>query len=216
MTDKPTVLIVDDEQDIRKMLVEALSLEGYVTETAANGREALDILKHGQARIVLLDVLMPVMDGRGMLTELSSNRDERVRHWIILMSAIANFILASDLEVDGILPKPFHVTDLLKVLDSAYANRREQNSQSPVDWKQGIDADPFAMPLYPEFPLKGGALEDDKAVLEGTHESSTFHRDTPEDAKRVPRTAKNNRAKPRQRLTRRFRTRPHRRQTDER
>ncbi|MGH2516763.1 MAG: response regulator transcription factor, partial [Ktedonobacterales bacterium] len=65
MATTPTVLIVDDDPAIRKMLVEMLSLEGYATETATNGREALDQLAASGPRVVLLDLLMPEVDGRG-------------------------------------------------------------------------------------------------------------------------------------------------------
>jgi CheY-like chemotaxis protein len=122
MPHAPTILIVDDDPAIRKMLVEVLSLEGYPTETAVNGREALDLLARGGARVVLLDLLMPVMDGRGVITELRLNPMERARHKVILVSAIANLEGARDLEPDGVLPKPFTVDQLLNVLESTSAS----------------------------------------------------------------------------------------------
>ncbi|HEX6540587.1 MAG TPA: response regulator [Ktedonobacterales bacterium] len=118
MPHAPTVLIVDDDPAIRKMLVEVLSLEGYPTETAVNGREALDLLARGGSRVVLLDLLMPVLDGRGVMTELRGNPMERSRHKVILVSAITNLETARDLEPDGVLPKPFTVDQLLNVLES--------------------------------------------------------------------------------------------------
>jgi|SRR6185437_10194053 CheY-like chemotaxis protein len=118
MAHAPTILIVDDDPAIRKMLVEVLSLEGYPTETAVNGREALDLLARGAARVVLLDLVMPVMDGREVMNELRGNPAERSRHKVILVSAIVNLEAAQDLEPDGVLPKPFTVDQLLNVLDS--------------------------------------------------------------------------------------------------
>ena len=118
MAHAPTILIVDDDPAIRKMLVEVLSLEGYPTETAVNGREALDLLARGSARVVLLDLLMPVMDGRGVMNELRANPAERSRHKVILVSAIGNLEGAQDLEPDSVLPKPFTVEQLLNVVDS--------------------------------------------------------------------------------------------------
>ncbi|HEU4784280.1 MAG TPA: response regulator [Ktedonobacterales bacterium] len=119
MPHAPTVLIVDDDPAIRKMLVEVLSLEGYPTETAVNGREALDLLPRGGERVVLLDLLMPVLDGRGMMAELQANPAERGRHKVILVSAISNLEGARDLDPDGVLPKPFTVEQLLNVLETA-------------------------------------------------------------------------------------------------
>ncbi len=58
------VLLVDDEPDIREVLADALSWEGYDVATAANGREALRILRSGPpVDVVLLDLTMPIMSG---------------------------------------------------------------------------------------------------------------------------------------------------------
>jgi CheY-like chemotaxis protein len=115
----PTVLIVDDDPAIRKMLVEVLSLEGYPTETANNGREALEVLAKSGPRLVLLDLLMPEVDGRGVINQLSEDPQERKKHRIILVSAWANLEAARDLEADGTLTKPFNVSQLLNVITSS-------------------------------------------------------------------------------------------------
>jgi two-component system response regulator MprA len=115
----PTVLIVDDDPAIRKMLVEVLSLEGYPTETAVNGREALEILGKSGPRLVLLDLLMPEVDGRGVMIALRAQPGEREKHRIILVSALTYLEQSRDLEADGTLAKPFHVNQLLNVLRSA-------------------------------------------------------------------------------------------------
>ncbi len=88
MANLPTVLIVDDDPSIRKMLIEVLQLEGYPTETATNGREAMDILARSGPRVVLLDLLMPVLDGRGVLRELDEMPEAREKHTVILVSAL--------------------------------------------------------------------------------------------------------------------------------
>ena len=118
MAHLPTVLIVDDDPAIRKMLVEVLSLEGYPTETAGNGREALESLAKSGPRLVLLDLLMPEIDGRGVIAKLCEDSQERQKHRIILVSAWANLEAARDLEADGTLTKPFNVNQLLNVLSS--------------------------------------------------------------------------------------------------
>jgi|GraSoi_2013_40cm_1033754.scaffolds.fasta_scaffold29568_2 CheY-like chemotaxis protein len=122
MAQTPTVLIVDDDPGIRKMLVEVLSLEGYATETAVNGRDALDKLASSGPRIVLLDLLMPEVDGRGVVEELDARPAEREKHRIILVSAWTNLETARDIKADGTLSKPFTVTQLLNVLEGATAS----------------------------------------------------------------------------------------------
>jgi CheY-like chemotaxis protein len=62
---------------------------------------------------------MPVLDGRGVMSELQANPAERARHKVILVSAITNLEGARDLEPDSILPKPFTVEQLLNVLETA-------------------------------------------------------------------------------------------------
>ena len=58
------VLIVEDDADLREMMAQLLSLEGYQTATVANGREALDYLQRSESpEVILLDLMMPVMDG---------------------------------------------------------------------------------------------------------------------------------------------------------
>ncbi len=104
------------------MLVEVLSLEGYATETAVNGRDALDKLASSGPRIVLLDLLMPEVDGRGVVEELDAHPAEREKHRIILVSAWTILETARDIKADGTLSKPFTVTQLLNVLEGATAS----------------------------------------------------------------------------------------------
>jgi CheY-like chemotaxis protein len=70
-----TVLIVDDDRDIRDSLVEMLEDHGYHALGAANGREALDVLRtRGDTPcVILLDLMMPVMDGREFREEQLKN-----------------------------------------------------------------------------------------------------------------------------------------------
>src|SRR5512147_1632573 len=58
------VLIVEDDADLREMMAQLLSLEGFQTATVANGREALEYLHRSDSpEVILLDLMMPVMDG---------------------------------------------------------------------------------------------------------------------------------------------------------
>jgi CheY-like chemotaxis protein len=61
---QPTILVVEDDADTREMLGRFLELEGFRVESAANGRQALDRLEAGApAAVIVLDLMMPVMDG---------------------------------------------------------------------------------------------------------------------------------------------------------
>ncbi len=118
---KPTILIVDDDPYIRKMLAEVLGLEGYPYETATNGQEALEALSKSGPRVILLDLLMPVLDGRGVMNELRASPQVRAQHKVVLVSANDRLEAARDLEPDSMLAKPFTADQLLNVIESASA-----------------------------------------------------------------------------------------------
>jgi CheY-like chemotaxis protein len=59
----PTILIVEDDRDTREMLGRFLELEGFTVRSAENGRAALDVLRREGACVILLDLMMPVMNG---------------------------------------------------------------------------------------------------------------------------------------------------------
>jgi len=120
MASKPTVLIVDDEANIRKMITEVLSLEGYVVESAANGREALDLLRSAGPRVILLDIRMPVLDGEGFLQELEAMPSERKKHKIILVSAFLSLPNYQHLQAEGRLSKPFTVDQLINAVAAVW------------------------------------------------------------------------------------------------
>jgi CheY-like chemotaxis protein len=120
----PGVLIVDDDAAIRKMLVDALSLEGVRTETARNGREALALLEDSVRRVVLLDLMMPIMDGWELCRQLAERPALRQQVAIILMSAGERLEQARDLQVEGYLAKPFDVDQLLECLDPFLSGAR--------------------------------------------------------------------------------------------
>src|SRR2546425_5549778 len=67
----PTILIADDEKNIRSTLARSLRLEGYATLEAENGADALDLIEAGEADLVILDLQMPVLDGLALLEKMA-------------------------------------------------------------------------------------------------------------------------------------------------
>ncbi len=86
-----SILIVDDDADVREMLGQFFAIEGYSVATAGNGREALDQLRHADrlADLILLDLMMPVMDGWQFRME--QQRDPRLASIpVVVLSAVYN------------------------------------------------------------------------------------------------------------------------------
>lgn len=70
---KPRILLVEDDELLLKMYNAKFIMEGFETETAKNGQEALDILRTFKPTLVILDVMMPVMDGIETLKRIKAD-----------------------------------------------------------------------------------------------------------------------------------------------
>lgn len=114
-----TVVVADDDISTRDAVVDMLDLLGYgAVKTASNGQEALDALKQDIPHVLLLDLMMPVLDGFGVLRELRAYKELRPGR-IIVMSAHADPASQAGLQAlgaDVFLPKPFSLTDLETVM----------------------------------------------------------------------------------------------------
>ncbi len=113
------VLVVDDDPNIRRMIVAALKRDGYEFLEAPNGREALDTMRAEHPNVVVLDLMMPILSGWDVLREraddaalrsipvivISANRDPEVA------TAVAQGICA-------FLPKPFDIGALSALVRS--------------------------------------------------------------------------------------------------
>ena len=106
------VLVVDDDPDILQTLGLCLSTEGYRVSMAANGKEALERLSGERPAIILLDLMMPVMDGWQFVAEMD-RRGERTAPLLILSADRAVQGHASKLRADAFLAKPFDLDELL-------------------------------------------------------------------------------------------------------
>jgi|SRR5258708_30152707 CheY-like chemotaxis protein len=106
------VLIVDDDPDILQTLGLCLSTEGYRVVMAANGEEALEVLKNERPHVILLDLMMPVMDGWQFVAEMDA-RGQRGAPLLILSADRAVQGHAGNLRASGHLAKPFDLDELL-------------------------------------------------------------------------------------------------------
>lgn len=80
------ILLIDDDVYIRDVYEEVLKGEGYEVETAINGEDGLNKLKQGGYDLVLLDVMMPTLDGIGVLEELKKNPPQLKNGPIVLLT----------------------------------------------------------------------------------------------------------------------------------
>ncbi len=113
---KKQILAVDDNQDIRELVVQMLSSEGYDILTAKDGVEALEIMKSRTFDIVLLDVMMPVKSGIEVLTEMRSSKDSQIKNLPVVMitakSMIDDIETALSAGATSYIVKPFRAAAL--------------------------------------------------------------------------------------------------------
>lgn len=129
------ILLVDDDEAITENLSAFLSRSGFDVETSSNGQQALDIIQHSPPDIVIMDVLMPVMDGRQALRQL-----RKEENWIpvILLTQIGKSTeraMALEEGADDYLNKPFDPHELVARIKAVL--RRAKQGQPPLSaaWK---------------------------------------------------------------------------------
>jgi CheY-like chemotaxis protein len=113
-----TILIVDDEFGIAESVASLFSDEGYRAFTSVNGRQGLDKMAEIKADIVLIDYMMPVMNGGEMLQALRAQPSYAALP-IVLMSGVAEALVQQDplaKGYDAFVRKPFDAATILKVV----------------------------------------------------------------------------------------------------
>jgi CheY-like chemotaxis protein len=112
------VLVVDDEPQVAWVLRFSLEHEGYHTYTASNGLEALEEVQKHHPKLMVLDLMMPEMDGWAVLKEMKKlPLEDRPR--VVIVSALTgpeDKAKATELGADAFVPKPFDVEELIGVL----------------------------------------------------------------------------------------------------
>lgn len=114
------VLVVEDDRDIRQAVADMLELSGYAVRTARHGGEALALLDEWWPGAIVLDILMPEMDGPAFLAALAT-REGAAAIPVVILSALRDLEeRAAPLPGAAVVAKPFDLDDLLRALDRAW------------------------------------------------------------------------------------------------
>ncbi len=120
------ILVVDDDDAIRVMLERVLRRERFEVDTARDGFEAIEKLTRLEYGTILLDLMMPRVDGRGVLDFLEKHRPQSARSVIIMTANLPGGEAASTEEpVFGVLSKPFDIEQLVKNVRACSDERAE-------------------------------------------------------------------------------------------
>ncbi len=126
MTDSPmpaskrTIMVVDDEQEMVKVVRGMLEEKGFSVTCAYDGTQFFDVLKQQRPDLILLDVMMPQMDGLEVLTLLKENPDTMSIPVILLTEKVddEDVMVGYKMGVDFYIPKPFTKNQLLDGVNS--------------------------------------------------------------------------------------------------
>src|SRR6201990_3226091 len=110
---QPRLLVVDDDRDVRASLRRALGYAGYAVATAANGAEALTALAQAPVDLVIMDVLMPMLNGLDTCRALRGRGDATPVLVLTARDAIDDRVDGLEAGADDYLVKPFALRELL-------------------------------------------------------------------------------------------------------
>jgi len=135
------VLVVDDEPDVRDALEQALELEGNRVTTAVDGLDALKRLDGGEFEAIVLDVLMPNLDGFEVCRRLRTSGNRTPILVLTARDSEEDVIRGLDLGADDYLVKPFALGELLARVRALLRRARPAGDDAPL-WFAGLSLDP--------------------------------------------------------------------------
>ena len=122
------ILVVDDEQAVRESLKRSLRFNGYDVEQAEDGEKALEAIAMHRPDLVILDVMMPKLDGLGVCRILREQGDHTPVLMLTARDDVADRVGGLDAGADDYLPKPFALEELMARLRSLLRRTREKPS----------------------------------------------------------------------------------------
>ncbi len=173
------VLIVEDEEQIARFVELELKHEGYATGKAADGRTGLSMAESGEYDIVLLDIMLPELNGLEVLRRLRKTSEIPV----ILLTArdsVMDKVSGLDLGADDYVTKPFAIEELLARIRVAMKKKggATKDDSGKLTWRE-LTLDPAAYSVtYDNVPVELSKREFDLLALLLTNKNIVLGRDT--------------------------------------
>ena len=131
MSEHARILVIDDDESIRKVLKTILEDEGYIVDTAENGKEAIKKSKEGFYNLALIDIKLPDMEGTKLLTAMKETFPPMVKIMVTGFPTMQNAIEAVNKGADGFVTKPIEdMEDLLSKIREHLKKQQEKKKFS--------------------------------------------------------------------------------------
>jgi DNA-binding NtrC family response regulator len=139
MSDSAKILVIDDDESVRKVLASALEDEGYSVDTAENGTEAIRKCNVNFYNLALVDIRLPDMEGTKLLTEMKETTPKMVKIIVTGYPGLQNAIEAVNRGADGYVVKPFKMDDLLRTVKEHLEKQERAKKYSEEKVKEFIE-----------------------------------------------------------------------------
>jgi DNA-binding response OmpR family regulator len=166
------ILVIEDNAGIRENIAEILELANYKVFTAENGKNGIEIALHEKPDLILCDVMMPQLDGYGVLHLLHKNQAVRNTPFIFMSARAERAEMRKGMELgaDDYITKPFEKTELLQAIECRL-KRAEWLKQEFVPHEAGVNGNGHAVP-----DLKNVAERDILSLLSDNRDVSKYKR----------------------------------------
>ncbi len=126
MGEQARILIVDDNESIRKTFEAILKDKGYIVDTAENGKEAIEKSNANFYNLALIDIKLPDMEGTQLLTLIKDTSPKMVKIIVTGFPALKNAVEAVNKGADGYILKPVNMDNLLSTI-TEHLKKQEEN-----------------------------------------------------------------------------------------
>jgi DNA-binding NtrC family response regulator len=139
MTEQARILVVDDDESVRKVLVAALERKGYIVDTAESGGEAVRKSYENFYNLALIDIRLPDMEGTRLLSEMKETVPKMVKIIVTGYPGLQNAIEAVNRGADGYVLKPLNMENVLGTIKEKLRKQQEERKYSEEKVKEYIE-----------------------------------------------------------------------------
>ncbi|RLI15846.1 hypothetical protein DRO41_03560 [Candidatus Bathyarchaeota archaeon] len=148
------ILVVDDDENIRKVLMRILEDEGYMVDTAKTGKEAVEKSRTKFYNLALIDIRLPDMEGVELLTKIRDTTPKMRKIIITGYPTLKNAVEAVNKGADAYIMKPFDMKELLSKIKEQLKKQREEKKYSEEKVKEFIETRVRELEKAPQFRKK--------------------------------------------------------------